>query len=112
MLACLLACLLSGGFEEEEEVFVWPDFVLYISKSSSGTSSSPLLLLDPGDDDPDDLPAVQQEVSPTSTVVWFFRFHTFSECFVTYKYNFFLGRNKLFGTSLPILTFLLWDKLP
>jgi hypothetical protein len=38
--------------------------VLDFFKSSSGTHESPLVLLDIGDDDPDDPPTVKEEVSP------------------------------------------------
>jgi hypothetical protein len=57
------ACFLGGDSEGEEEVFVSPDFSAWIS-SSPGTRASPPVLMDVGDDDPDDPPAVQEEIPP------------------------------------------------
>jgi hypothetical protein len=50
--------------EEVEEVFVSPDSVLGFFKQCPGTRSSPSVLLDIADDDPDDPPTVQVEVIP------------------------------------------------
>lgn len=60
---CEHACLLRGGSEGEEEVFVSPDFSAWIS-SSPKTRASPPVLVDIGDVDPDDRPTVQEEILP------------------------------------------------
>jgi hypothetical protein len=39
--------------------------VPYFFKSSSGTRASPHVMLDIGDDDPDNMPTVQEEVPPS-----------------------------------------------
>jgi hypothetical protein len=45
----------------KKERFSRQNSMLDFFKSSSGTSASPSMLLDTGDDDPDDTPTVQEE---------------------------------------------------
>jgi len=45
---------------KDKKYFSCQSSELHCFKSSSGTRSSPLVLLDIGHDDPDDLPIVQQ----------------------------------------------------
>ena len=58
---------LWGGSEGEEKVFASAASVFDFFKSSSGTRVSPPVLLDIGDDDPDDRPTVQEEEHPKGT---------------------------------------------
>ena len=53
-----LACY--DRFPKYKRYFSCQSSVLDCFKSSSGTRSSPLVLLDSGHDDPDDLPIVQE----------------------------------------------------
>jgi hypothetical protein len=56
--------LLCGSYEGEEVGFLSPDSVLDSFKSFSETHASSPVVVGIGDDDPDDQPAVQEEVPP------------------------------------------------
>jgi len=57
----LWGCLLWGGFEGEEEVFVSLDFSVQLQVTFRDTCI-PAVVMNIGD--PDDLPTVQEEVPP------------------------------------------------
>jgi hypothetical protein len=59
----LFVCLAGGDSECEKCSFSRQNTVLGFSKSSSETLSSPPIMLDIGDDEPDDQPTFQGQVS-------------------------------------------------
>jgi hypothetical protein len=89
-----------AGYEEnlkkKERCLCRQISVLVYSKSSSGNRAWPLLLLNTGDDDPDDPHAVQKEVSLFKLSFVFVNFYE-------YEPISFLGQTRLSGTTLPVL---------
>jgi hypothetical protein len=82
--------------------------VLKFFKSSSRTSASPSLPLDI-EDDPGDLPPVQDESDCSLQCHLFSRTHSYV---ILRKYKCIcLGQNSLSGTTAPILILRLWENL-
>jgi hypothetical protein len=79
-------------------------------KSSSGTRVSPPVLLDAGEGDTDDLPAVQEKMLPSSIPIFCQIPYFFLKIFVSVNKSFFFVKT-LSGTTLPVSTLCLWKNL-
>jgi hypothetical protein len=93
--------------KEKKVSLSYQTLLRYFFNTSPGARASPPVLLDIGDDDPDDLPAVQDEVPPALSFTFNYMFcKLFCKLFCKFfsSVNFYFSLSKQNVWNLQILT--------